>query len=478
MQNQPAVGAARREWIVALGLVTAVKLAWLAADPTIRIFLGDSGSYIYHAMIGTAPPDRSYTYPLLIRLFALPVQSLVPMLALQTFFGVATALFAFGIARGQLGVRFAFALALAALLATEPSQIAFERFIMAESPGTLCFVAALAAGVGYVRRPHWRWLAYGALAAFGTVSFRMSLLPVMLGMAALPPFVVLVHRWLAARHAGTGLGARAYLAAAGAMSFALFVNALAQTGYKHWYAAHSPEAVKPSYMYREGSMRLALVAPLVQPRHLEGYDLPPDLLDTVVPPLRDPGQREMQLWSGDGLVMRIKAANPTWAERIMRKIAAKALRDDVPGYFGLQWHMITSYFDADVAQARILDDLGNRGPEPGMLDWLVENTGYDGRGVAESKTPAWLAFAHSRWWLTFCLFGVVPLGIAAIARAPAALKPAATYLTLVGAGMLAAQFLFSMIVSFRYLHAFPIVVLLLAATIATGKRAVSEPSHA
>jgi hypothetical protein len=114
------------------------------------------------------------------------------MLVVQTVLGAATALFVFVIARQLLAVRFVLALTAAAVIATEPSQVFFERMLMAESAGTFCFVALLASGLAYVVRPHPRWLVYGAIAGVGAVSFRLNMLPTVLGMALLPPLVALL----------------------------------------------------------------------------------------------------------------------------------------------------------------------------------------------------------------------------------------------------------------------------------------------
>ena len=98
------IGISRREWAAAAGLIAALKLAVLALDSRFRIFMGDSASYLFFATIDEAPPDRSYTYSLLIRWFALPFAKLEPMLVAQTLFGAATALFVFAILRQLLAV--------------------------------------------------------------------------------------------------------------------------------------------------------------------------------------------------------------------------------------------------------------------------------------------------------------------------------------------------------------------------------------
>ena len=446
-----------REWLLALAAIVAIKLLWLSVDSQVRVFMGDSASYLFYATIREAPPDRSFTYPLLIRWFALPFGEARPVLVFQTIFGIFTALFVFGVLRSMLAIRFGIALSAAAFIATEPSQILFERMLMAESAGTLCFAGALAAGIAYVRRPNPRWLVYGAILMMGAVSFRLNMLPIALGMALVPPLVVLLFAWRDSRRA------RAIGAAAIALVVSVAATAIAQKTYQHWYDAHSAHAETPAYTFAEGTMRLALMAPLVKREHFEGYGLPPNLLDTVVPPLREHQMRETQMWAGDGLVARLTEAEPKHTQVIARKVAIKALRNDIPGYFAMQLANALDYFDDGVAAHRMADELGVREPEPGAIEWFRDTINLETAKLFERPTPAYVAFANSRWWLTACLYLLVPATLVAVFWGRRELRAVALYLAFVAAGLVAANFLFSMIISYRYLHAFPIVMVIAVA---------------
>lgn len=457
-------GIRRREWLLALAVVVAIKLAWLALDAQVRVFMGDSASYLYYATIREAPPDRSFTYPLLIRWFALPFGEARPMLVAQTVFGIFTALFVFGTLRTMLAVRFGIALAAAAFIATEPSQVFFERMLMAESAGTLCFAGALACGIAYVRRPHPRWLAYGAILMAGAVSFRLNMLPIALGMAMVPPLVVLVFAWRSERRI------RAIGAALIAFVVSLGATAIAQKTYQHWYAAHSAHADGPAYTFAEGTMRLALVAPLVKREYFDAYGLPPDLLDTVVPPLDEHQMRETQMWAGDGLIARLTEAEPKRTQVIARKVAIKSLRNDLPGFFAMQWRNFIDYFDDAVAAHRMADELGVREPDPGAVEWFRQTIQLETAKLYERHTPAYVAFANSRWWLTACLYLLVPIALLALWRGRADLRPVSLYLACIAGGLVAANFLFSMIISYRYLHAFPIPLVIAVAILLDRRR--------
>ncbi|HVF35157.1 MAG TPA: glycosyltransferase family 39 protein [Candidatus Saccharimonadia bacterium] len=461
-RTRNAPGAALEIALVAL-VVVAIKLAWMLADPTLRIFLGDSAAYLHSALVGIAPPDRSFVYPLLLRWFALPAATLEPVLLGQSLLGALTALLVFSMLRELLGVRFALAALAAALLATEPAQVALERMVMAESAGTYCLTAAIAAGLAYVRTRSWRFLVYGIVAGLGAAMLRMSLLPVVLGMVLLPACVVLAEALLRRNR-------RALAHGAVGVAVALSASALVHGGYQRWYDLRTEAVDWPAYTAREGAMRLALVAPLVRPAHLERQGLSPRLLEDVGPRLADPRTREAQMWFDDGIVAVVTRAvgTPRDSERIMRKIAVRAAREDPLGFIAMSRFVAGGYFDDATVAHRIADDLGARGPNPGQLRWLRDEFGYEGARIAGRPSAATRWFSNARWWFTACLFALPLFALAAAWvhwRRDAA---AGVYLVALTAGMLLSHVLFSAIVCFRYLHAHPVVMLVVLAWLAEG----------
>jgi hypothetical protein len=86
-------------------LLLTVKLALLLLDPHVRLFMGDSASYLVSALSHATPPDRSFTYPILIDQTAGRSGSLISLLLAQTCLGVATAATLFAILHHLCGVR-------------------------------------------------------------------------------------------------------------------------------------------------------------------------------------------------------------------------------------------------------------------------------------------------------------------------------------------------------------------------------------
>ena len=441
-------------------LLIAVKAALLLVDPTLRFFLGDSATYIHYARIGMSPPDRSFTYALLIRFFALPAESLYPLLLLQTAFGIATALLAFRMLTAAFALEPRAAAAIALAVALGPEQLFFERMVMAESAGLICFAAMLTFGFAYVRAGRWPWLIGVAVAGIAAVSFRVSLLPAVLGFSVLSPLAY----WVFA-HAPR----RRMLGLAGGLAIAVLATATLHWAYKHTWLLH--EGTKHDYIAHGGYFRLGLVAPLVEPQDLAGLGLPDNFLATVGPPLKEPSARESQLWLPDGLRVRLRDQLGDYeGNRAARKIAARAIRREPLGLVRLGVSTLRDYFNPQVARVRMSDDLGERRLPAEFAAGLDEWFHYGNADtIPKSSTPVFAYFRASTAWLTACLFGLPPLSLIMLActwrsqRRAAALLLCATSL-----GVFFGHALFSHIVSYRYLHAFPLLMGLNAGALAAA----------
>jgi len=79
-------------WWLFCALVLAMKLLLLWLDPTPKLFMGDSWSYIWTALKGWIPEDRSYFYGYLVRWLAAWPHSFTPLLVIQALASGATAI--------------------------------------------------------------------------------------------------------------------------------------------------------------------------------------------------------------------------------------------------------------------------------------------------------------------------------------------------------------------------------------------------
>lgn len=451
-----------------LGMLVLLKSAGLALDSEMRFFLGDSASYLHSALTGWIPPDRSFLYGMLIRHTALATHSVIALILVQSAFGIVCAALLFGILRYSFAGSFAFSATLAGLLAVEPAQLFYERMMMAESAGTTALMIMIAAGFAWLRKPHWVWALVWSLAGALAVALRTSSLPVVLGFTALPLLVGTVGD--PARHALRRICLHLLVAIAATVAL--------HAGYKHLYGYlnHS----RADYIADSGAFRLGLVAPLVTVDEVVRAGLPADLLDQIGPALRDPRAREAQIWQDDGLIARVRAASHGNAG-VARKLASYALRGDPLGLVRMGWSTLGDYFDDNVVDSRIADDIGTHALDEDMLGKLRACCGYDARGFEQRYGPVAQYFRASTGWLTACYLGLIPLALFTILAQWRAARAAALLLGLTAIGMELSTALFSHIVSFRYLHPLaPIALLCIGALLAplAAKRPMSATETA
>lgn len=448
----PAAATLRRDAWRCLLAVLAIKLGWLAADTWMRLFLGDSGSYLHSALTGWVPEDRSFLYGWMIGATAVPAGSIHVLLWLQTLFGVASAMLLYAWLQHGLALSARLATIAAALFALEPAQIFYERMMMAEATGFLALASFFLFACLYVRSGLWRWMALYVVCGLLAISMRVSLMPVVVVFGLLAPTV----------RFGMGKGTRLALPQRLArLGLHTLVAALLTFGlhsaYKQWYGwlANSP----PAYIVQAGMFRLGLVLPLVKPEHLLASGVDPAMLDELTIDLHDPRARESHLWVAGGFqdVLRRHTVQPY---KTAGKISIRAVRDDPFGLVRLGVSTLADYFEPSVTSGRLQNDLGRIEPTAEQLASLRSVFGYDATGIGARSSPATHWFELGAPWLIACLFGLAPLALVTLAlgwRLPG--RDLRVLLCLISLGLVAQHVLFSHIVSFRYLHPLPWFVL-------------------
>ena len=419
-----------------------VKLGVLLLDDRVRLFMGDSATYLWSAVGLHIPPDRSFTYPLLIRLTAGASGSITTLLWVQSLCGVATSVMVCGLLRRSFALRAWIAAVAALLVALDPSQLFYERMVMTESVSTCVLVASLCAAFAYLRRRQLRYLVLCILFGVMLASLRVGLVPFAL---ALGPAAVL----LASRTGSLRASVRPLL-------LAVIATWACHSAYQHVYGriTHS----HPGYIRDGGFFRLGLVAPLVTSASFEGTGLDGSLLDDVKIPLGDPHLREAQIWQPGGLIDVLKRRGGPRAYRIAAQLASNAIGNDPVGVVRLGLQTLREYFNANYYRARLASDLGSdRVPDANTIELLRTHFNYDVTGVAQTPSPVYRYFENTSAWLVCCLFSLVPLSILVIAACRRRCAREGVLLGLVGTGLVVGQILCSHIISFRYLHPFPVI---------------------
>lgn len=435
------------QWWGSLGLALALlKLAGILVDPQIRLFLGDSSSYLFAARSEDwLPPDRSFTYPMLLEALVRPTGSLHALLYWQSLVGIVVALLLASVLRLRFGLPGALVFGAACVFALEPAQLFYERMVLAEAFGMLALAAFFACASAYLVKGRVAWLVLAIVFGLGTVTLRMNFLPVVIVISLGLPLLFLVDRERRLRLPAVLL----HCVLAGVCFWATHGE----------YRSHVGTLFDrpPGYIGQAGFMRMGLVAPLIKPAHFERVGLPADFAARLAFDLADPRTRPSQLWSPGGLADALAKAGRD-VDATCRKLSAYALRDDPLGVVRLGVRTLGGYFDPEGAKLRLTKDLG-RDPmpyPPNVVESVGTHWAYDLVGVAERWTPVSRAFEHGSRWLVACLFLLVPIALANVLlhwSGPRRLQ--ALLAALFACGLVATEVLFSSIASYRYLHSLP-----------------------
>jgi len=450
------VTAGGLQMLPALLAIVAVKALVLVLDANPRFFLWDSVTYLQGAIGGPLPRDRSFLYSLLIEAIAVPTHSMLALVIAQTLAGAIGALLIYLILRKFLDVRFGVALAAALLFAIEPSQLFYERMVMAEAFGGMIWLGFVALALAYMRDGRTFWLPVVAFVGILAVSFRLNGTAVIVIVSSLLP---LLRVWFTRSGPAIDLPKLALQ-----LGLAMACTLVAHVGYRHIVAdvAHT----KPGYIGTEGLFMLGFVAPAIEQKDFRDTGCDADVLSGLSRPLHDPRTREYQLWGDHGLWAAMQrqcpqpeAAADIVAHRAWARIPAKVLP--------MALATTAQYFDNTEATWRMNSDLGRKGMLPlELIDIASKYFAFDVRPIAFTDTLTSIWFEHSRWWLTGCFLLAPFFAVALLWRTRRDADAGMTrMLALMLIGLFLSQFLLSPVIVFRYLHPFPPMMILCATTI-------------
>lgn len=247
-------------------VIAVLKLCLLTLDPLPKFFMGDSGSYLWTALTGWIPYDRSYFYGYVIRCVALSAESLTTLLLLQSTVSALTAIFVAQICRSIFVLSARASYVIGILCALDPFQLVWERYVMTETISLFFYVAGLYFSFLYLKHRSIRHLAVAQALWVLLIGFRMSYLLVVQISAVLLPvlafYPLLLERW---RNRGNIQDQRnplvrivlVHLTASIAMMLLL------HGAYKQVNGRLTGR--EPAYLYGTGLYLLASWAPIVMP---------------------------------------------------------------------------------------------------------------------------------------------------------------------------------------------------------------------
>lgn len=442
-----------REAQAALLAILAVKLLFLVLDPLPRFFLWDSVTYLNGGLFGDLPRDRSILYSLIIGATAVRAHSLDALVIAQTIAGVGSAMLLFVIVRRQLGARFWIAIAATTVFAADPSQLWYERLMMAEAFGSLAWLSFVALALHYCKTGRAAVLPLVAIAGILAVSFRLNpTLTVITVGGALP-----LWRFFYLR--GIGVDRRVL---ARHLALAIVSTAAVHVGYQQMIARVL--GTPPGYIGVAGLFQMGFVAPLIEPQHFDGTGCPPDILKRFKRPLADPREREGHLWGTDGLWTAMQKYCPD-PETAAATVAHRATHDHPFRALGMGFTTAAQYFDPYESNWRMESDIGHKGATPWeLIEPVREFFFVSPERIAFTDSVVIEYFKHAKVWFTICFFGLPIVAWLVLIGAGYRVEDApARGLATIALWIFASQLIFSHVICFRYLHPFmPMVIALLA----------------
>jgi hypothetical protein len=353
-----------RDWLPLLYLflaVLAVKGIFFALDRDPKFMLGDSASYLWTAISGWIPYDRSFAYGFLLGPMAVWPGSLTVMVMTQTCLGAIAAWIAGFCLIRYFNARLWIAAPVALLCAAEPLQLFSERMVMTEAVSTFLFAVYVALGLGYLKRGSLLVLGLAQIVSVALISIRLSYLPIVVANSLLLPLLGPEARpmrtgvWQRLRRAGKPLGASRPGLNARWFAIHLAISVILSQGLLYGYRVKNSELTgfSPAYLYTDGPFLLGDWAPIVEPSDVGDPALRKKIFDPLTVPLKPRAARDAHHFAPGGLRSTIEAATKKWdgsvdvvrANDVAKQIAIHAAERDPLGLIKLSVETFADYFN-------------------------------------------------------------------------------------------------------------------------------------
>jgi hypothetical protein len=408
-----AASPAANAWWLFCVLVLAIKLLLLWLDPTPKLFLGDSGSYIWTALTGWIPSDRSYFYGYLVRWLAVWPHSFGPLLLSQMLVSAVTAIMFVLICSRffEMSNRLSFLFGL--MCALDPCQLVWERYVMTETFSLLVYVLVLYWSLAYLRdRRLWQLAVVQALSVL-LIGFRMSFLPVVQACTILLPLIAF------ARCAFPALRKRLEAPPApegGVLTTGLthVITSIAMMFVIHGvykYANGWLSNREPGYLYDAGAHLAAVWAPALEPSDASDPRFGEIIADGHEFKIKTLGLRNAQQYGKGLLIDRWREIEKDHRknDRVARETAINALRRRPLEIVRLAVITYMGYWNPGSIRWYARTDLGYAKMNDDQIKVLVEKFGF--RTVKDPRTQPYSVLQQYfvRSWPYYFIVIVSPL---------------------------------------------------------------------
>ena len=370
---------AANAWWLFSALVLAIKLLLLWLDPTPKLFMGDSWSYIWTALTGWIPGDRSYFYGYLVRGLALWPHSFTPLLVIQALASSATAImFALICSRFfemSKGLSFLFGL----LCVLDPLQLVWERYVMTETFSLLVYVLVLYWSLAYLRdRRLWQLAVVQALSVL-LIGFRMSYLVVVQACTILLPLIAFARcalPVLGKRSDPDTLGAGVLTTGLTHVIASIVMMFVMHGAYK--YANGWLSKREPAYLYETGAHLAAVWAPALEPSDATDPRFGELIATGHQFQIKDLHLRNAQQYREGFLIKRWRGIEKKRGknERTLRETAINALRHRPLAIVGLTVQTYMEYWNPGRIRWYARTDLGYGKLRDDQVETIAEKFGF------------------------------------------------------------------------------------------------------
>ena len=413
-------------------------------DSRVQFFWGDSASYLWTAVDGYIPQDRSFVYGFLIRFLTGASQDLTSLVWFQILlFCLSSLIFAIVLREYfKISGRTVVVATLAA--SALPLHMIWTRYVMTESVALFLLSLFLLLSLEYLRKGRLYVLIVLQLVGVLSIAFRLVMIPPAIIVPLILPVLLFGARiW---RHAGARpdamtlvRGARGQLAP---FTTHLIVSVALMTALHGWYQTYyayrlnavlsynieerSPLALqngfpfRPAYTYGGGYFLLAFAAPLVEPNHFPKVIDGTALFARLGKDTKERRNRIYHRWDPDGLVAQTRLAlveaapHGLSADQASRITAMNAIRQSPSKFLLLGINTLFDYWDYDLLHNSVVMDLG-LGRE---ADEATEDLILEAYGLHVNPRVTEFTFLKSAYFATLAL---VPLSVFGFVLIPVSL---------------------------------------------------------
>jgi hypothetical protein len=359
-------------WWLFCFLILALNFVLFAFDPLPKLFMGDSASYLWTALTGWVPPDRSFLYGYVVRWSSLWTKSLTFLLVLQVFLGAATSILVALICQWIFGLNSRLSYLFGLLCALDPLQVVWQHYVLTETISLFLYVVMLLLSFLYLKERRLWQLAIVQTVSVVLISFRMSYLLVVQISALFLPLIAFFPDIRAMFRAHSFTWSKMLPAKSAGLHLALSILLMLVLHQCYRQVNGRLARREPAYLHGSGHILLTTLGPALKPTDASDPRLAKLISEGDQFQLNDIWSRDGQLFGPDRLVARWRKIERKSAisNRVAKQTALHALLHHPMSVMTLGARTFLRYWDFNRLHENAKTDLGKAGNNwPNTKTW-------------------------------------------------------------------------------------------------------------